>query len=230
MRRRTKRAIALLATVLTVTGIGWGSALWVERYSQAFIYEQIEAVPSRPTAIVLGARVYADGSPSPALQDRLHAALDLYRAGKVRRILVSGDHGRHGYDEVNAMHAWLIERDVPVEDVFLDHAGFRTLDTMERARQIFEVREAIVCTQRFHQHRSVFLARRAGIDAVGLVADRRVYLHEGANARREFVARVMAVADSYLLKRSPRYLGDPIPIDGEATASHDRKTQLGKGQ
>ena len=127
-------------------------------------------------AIVPGARVFEDGTPSHALADRLHAALELYRAGRVQKILVSGDHGSGIYDEVNAMHAWLLDRGVSPEAIYLDHAGFRTLDTMFRASEVFKVRRAVICTQRFHLPRSVFLARAAGIDAVGLEADRRVLI------------------------------------------------------
>jgi SanA protein len=158
--------------------------------------------------------VYADGTPSAVLEDRLLAALSLYRGGKVRMILVSGDHGRKEYDEVGAMARWLGERGVPGSDVVLDHAGFRTLDTMARAARVFQVRSAVVCTQEFHLPRAVFLARRAGIDAVGLRANRRRYRHEVHDSVRETAATAWAIVDSYMLHRGPRYLGPVIPIRG----------------
>jgi SanA protein len=175
-------------------------------------------------AIVLGARVYADGSPSPILEDRLATARDLYLRGQVRKVIVSGDHSLGDYDEVNAMHAWLVARGVPSRDVFLDHAGLRTWDTMARAARVFGVRDAVVCTQRFHLARSVFLAERTGIDAVGAVADRRRYRSARFDRVREFFARNRAVLDGYLPGSRPRHLGPPIPIEGDASASHDRNT------
>ncbi len=218
--------MALFSISLVAAGlaIGWGLNRHVETSAADFVFEDHSDITPRTVAIVLGARVYSDGAPSAALEDRLHCALELYRSGKTSRILVSGDHGQREYDEVNSMHAWLVGRGVDVDHIFLDHAGFRTFDTMERAARVFQVEDAIVCTQRFHQHRSVFLARRAGIDAVGLVADRRIYPAARTDARREALARVGATFDSYLPFRSPRHLGDPIPIDGSPQLSHDRWT------
>lgn len=164
--------------------------------------------------IVLGARVFPDGSPSAALEDRLRCALDLHRQGKVQRILVSGEHG-----------SWLLSQGVPVEDIFWDHAGFRTYDTMERARQIFLVADALICTQLFHLHRSVYLARAAGIDAHGVIADRRGYPARHLDARRETLARARAVLDVLSPLSRPRFLGEPVPIDGSASASHDPRSR-----
>lgn len=217
-------ALGAFGAGATLSGAALVMSFWILRASRAHIYAEMEAVPARTVAIVLGARTYPDGRPSPALEDRLAAALDLYRAGRVAKILVSGDHAAPEYDEVNAMWRWLRDRGVAPEDLFLDHAGLRTLDSMERAARVFQVRDAVVCTQAFHLPRSVFLARRAGIDAVGLVADRRDYpsaLHDDV---REMVARSVAFLDSYLLGTEPRHLGPPIPIDGDGRASHDRWT------
>ncbi len=140
----------------------------------------------------------------------------------MERILVSGDHGSEDYDEVNAMRRFLARRGVPDGDIFMDHAGFRTLDTMLRAAAVFEVEAAVICTQRFHLPRSVFLARRADIDAVGMVSDRRPYRHHRINLAREFAARTVSVLDTYLLERQPRFYGETIPIHGDGRRSHDR--------
>ena len=201
------------------------SSAWIERGSATHIVRNLADAPSRTVAIVLGARVYADGRPSPMLEDRLETARALYAAGKVGRILVSGDHGTRGYDEVNGMHRWLVRHGVPDRDVFLDHAGLRTLDTMARAARVFEVRDAIVCTQEFHLARAVFLARQSGIDAVGIVSDRRRYGTEGSARLRELFAQSRAVLDVYVLGTEPHLLGERIPIDGDARATHDRATQ-----
>lgn len=230
MRAGKRRRWRRLAVVLGGLAIGgplatWASNAHIKRYSRPSVHREPRTIPQRQAAIVPGARVYADGQPSAVLEDRLRAARDLYRAGKVRRVVVSGDHGAPGYDEVNAMHRWLVDRGVASEDVFLDHAGLRTLDTMERAARVFRVDGAIVCTNEFHLERAVFLARRAGIDAHGLVADRRRYATARSLRLREVFARAGAFADSYLLGTEPAHLGPAIPIDGDAAQTHDRWTR-----
>ncbi|WP_437292318.1 SanA/YdcF family protein [Sorangium sp. So ce406] len=209
-------------SLLVVGAALCGARLWVGR--SASIYRALDAVPRGEVAIVPGALVWPNGTPSPALEDRLAAALDLYRAGKVRRILVSGDHGRVGYDEPNAMRAWLVRRGVPSGDVFMDHAGLRTLDTMQRAARVFGVRDAVVCTQEFHLPRALYLARAAGFPAVGYAADRRVYANADLDARRELLATALTLLDTWI-GRAPRFLGPPVPIQGDARASHDAWTR-----
>jgi SanA protein len=201
------------------------ASYWVKRSADAYVYRTVEDVPRRRVAIVLGARVYRSGRVSTVLADRLEAAADLYRAGKVDKVLASGDHAGPDYDEVNPMYRWLLEHGVRDEDIFLDHAGLRTLDTMERAKRVFMVEDAIVCTNEFHLHRSVFLARRAGIDAVGLVSDRQTYQAPVRNAVREHFARSKAFLDGYVFRPEPAHLGDPIPIDGDPSATRDRHAQ-----
>lgn len=177
----------------------------------------------RTTAIVPGAGL-RKGRPGPVLADRLELALRLYQRGDVQHILVSGDNDGRGVDEVNPMRTWLVERGVPSDDIYLDHAGFRTLDTMERAATVFAVRDAIVCTQGFHLHRSVYLARRAGIDAVGIAADGRRW-KAGASAHvRELAARFRAAIDA-TLGVQPRYYGPTIPVGtAPAKRTHDSRT------
>jgi SanA protein len=173
--------------------------------------------------IVLGARVWEDGRPSHVLEDRLATGLELYRLGQIRKIIVSGDHGSHCYDEVNTMGGWLMAAGVPQEDVFLDHAGFNTYDTMTRAARVFGVRRAVVVTQRFHLPRAVWLARQAGIDAVGVEADRRRYRSHYWNEGRESLARVKCVWEA-LLGRDPKYLGPMLPIEGDGRLTWDNRT------
>ena len=160
-------------------------------------------------AIVPGASVRRNGDPSPQLEDRLATALGLWRAGRISRVLVSG--ARHGaYDEAGPMRRWLLARGIPAAAVVADHAGYRTLDTMERAARVYTVRRAVICTQAFHLPRAVFLARRAGIDAVGLASDlNRDRVGLGDYVRESF-AVVMALADSYVLHRGPRDLAVSI--------------------
>jgi SanA protein len=147
--------------------------------------------------IVPGAAVDAAGVPSPVLEDRLVCARDAFRAGRARRILVSGDALHADHDEVGAMRRWLVSAGVPDDAIDSDPAGYRTRATMERAARVFGVRDALVCTQAFHLARSLFLARRAGIQATGAAAAMRGALV--ANHAREIVARTFAFCEAYLV-------------------------------
>ena len=173
-------------------------------------------------ALVLGAGVGADGRPTPMLRDRLETALELYRAGKVQKLLLSGDHSRPDYDEVNAMRRYLEERGVPPEDLFLDHAGFDTYDSMYRAAAVFQVEDVIVVTQEFHLPRALWIATRLGLDAQGVAADRFRYGVERVYAAREFAARVKAFGE-VAVRRRPVFLGPVIPISGDGRATHDER-------
>ncbi|MEZ4458440.1 MAG: ElyC/SanA/YdcF family protein [bacterium] len=191
MRNRLKPVVALLAALC---GLFLFTNVWMLRSTQSQVFK-MTSVPARTWAIVPGARVWASGEPSHSLEDRLQTALDLYQQGKVKRILVSGDHGHHSYNEVQVMHDWLHQRGVPSADIDIDHAGFRTLDTMARAEPVFGVKDAIICTQRFHLYRALYLADARSLDVVGVPSDRRVYQGELWNQMRESLARVVAVLD-----------------------------------
>lgn len=157
--------------------------------------EGIGVVRPSPVCVVPGAHVYDDGSLSVVLRDRLERALYLYRAGGVKRILLSGDHGPCAGGEVLAMRRFMLERGVPRADLMLDYGGYDTYHTMVRARRLFGVRECIVVTQRFHLYRSIFIARKAGIDARGVPADMRMYRYRRRYALRELFANVKACAE-----------------------------------
>jgi SanA protein len=214
-RRRLKRAALALGAVAAAAAAYVAAAnAYVLRVGRPGTYARVADVPPRAVAIVLGARVFADGTPSPILEDRLATALDLYRLGRVRRILVTGDNGSDRYDEVTVMQRWLLAHGVDPAHVQRDHAGFRTLDSMARAAQVFRVRHAVVCTQRFHLARSMFLARRYGLDAVGAEADRRPYQHAARDGpARGGGPRGGRVSDVYLTRRRPRFLGEEIPLE-----------------
>jgi len=209
-RSRWWRRISWLAIVLAVPGaLSIAANVVVQKFAGPYLYGALTEVPSRDMAIVPGASVHRDGTPSPQLEERLATALELLRRGRVRAVLVSGAH-RGAYDESGPMRRWLVQRGASSRAVFEDHAGFRTLDTMERAAKFFQVTRAIVCTQAFHLPRAVFLARRAGIDALGLVADVSARTTGPNDLVREWFARVEAVVDSYILHRGPREDG-PAP-------------------
>jgi len=176
------------------------------------------AIKPRTAAIVLGARVYDDKSLSPMLADRVETAIDLYRDGKVKKLLLTGDHGRAAYDEVNAMKAYAIAAGVPETDIFTDHAGFSTYESIYRARDVFKVRRAVLVTQLFHLRRALFIARSLGLEAEGLVADRRSYVGATSSVLREYLANLKAFWE-VTTGAKPTWLGPAIPITGDGRAS-----------
>lgn len=224
MIRGKRLKVAVRALVFALAGsILWiGGADWLVGVgARGFQYVGVGQAPEAQAAIVLGAAVWSGGRPSPVLEDRLLTGVELYRAGKVKKLLLSGDHGRRSYDEVNAMRRFVVRRGVAERDVFMDHAGFSTYETMYRARDVFRVRSAIVVTQQFHLPRAVFLARRLGLDAVGVAADRRPYVGVEYLRMREVLARNKAVLDLYVLRSRPTFLGPAMPITGDGRATHD---------
>jgi SanA protein len=176
-------------------------------------------VPHAQAALVLGAQVKPNGQPSAMLADRVRAGEDLYRAGRVDKLLLSGDHSRADYDEVGTMRRMLLADGVPADDIFTDHAGFDTWDSAQRAKRVFDVDSAVVVTQRFHMARALFDARHAGLKVTGFAADRRDYGRVMGKLRlREAAARMKAVAD-VVTGASPRFLGAEIPITGDGRES-----------
>jgi SanA protein len=179
----------------------------------------VAEVPHAQAALVLGAQVYRDGRPSIMLRDRVNAAAELYRAGRVDKLLLSGDHSRRDYDEVGTMRRLLLDQGIPAEDIFTDHAGFDTWDSAQRAKRVFDVSTAVVVTQRFHMARALYDARRAGLKVTGYAADRRDYGSIMGKLRlREAAARVKTLGD-VVTGADPHFLGAEIPISGDGRVS-----------
>ena len=177
--------------------------------------------PLSQIIIVLGASVLPNGTPSDVLRDRLFTAEELYIAGKAPKILVSGDNGGvDGYDEVNAMRKFLLADDIPADDIFLDHAGFDTYDTMYRARHVFGVTSAIVATQAFHLPRALYIGEQLGMDVVGVAAERQAYVKGDLFEMRERFANVKAFWD-VTFGALPTYEGEIVDITGSGTVTWD---------
>jgi SanA protein len=177
MSRRTVLKIAfgvdaacLLALALMVANVQWAEA---DR-----IRANLDAVEPRPYAVVLGASVKKDGTPSDALRDRVMTGVELYKSGKARKILMTGDDGKFHVDEVSAMRKLAIDAGIPSEDILVDGHGYRTYESCKRASQIFDVKQAIVVTQRFHLGRALYLCSHFGMEVQGIAADKQKY--EGA--------------------------------------------------
>ena len=163
--------------------------------------------------LVLGAGV-RDGSPTPMLRDRLITGISLYKSGAAPKIIMSGDHGREDYDEVNVMKSYAVENGVPDGDVFMDHAGFSTYDSVYRAKAVFEADSIIIVTQKYHLYRALYIAERLGVNAVGVSADLDDYSGQLKRDLREIAARDKDFF-SCLFKPEPKYLGEKIPVSGD---------------
>lgn len=203
----------LLLGGLTIAGLG----LILPRAYTALRYQpQIHSaadVPHTRVAIVFGAGLQRDGRPAAVLHDRVATAVELYHAGKVDKLLLSGDNRFEYYNEPGAMRSVALELGVPDEDIVLDYAGRRTYDSCYRARVIFGVTEAVLVTQAFHLPRALFLCEALGVSATGVAADRREYRRSSLalwNAR-EVLATAAAVWDVIVVRPAP-VLGEPLPI------------------
>jgi vancomycin permeability regulator SanA len=174
-------------------------------------------------AIVFGAYVYDSGRPCPMLEDRLIAGSRVYESGLTSKMLLSGDHGTRGYDEVNAMKEFILGAGYPKEDVFLDHAGFSTYDTVLRAIKVFEIEKAVLSTQKYHLVRAVYIARKNGMEAWGVSADLRPYPKSQMTRYviREWLARTKDFVYVNILRPDPVFLGGKIPITGDSGPTYD---------
>jgi len=171
--------------------------------------------------IILGAGIWGD-KPSPMLEDRLLQGIELYNNNVSTKIIMSGDHGREEYDEVNIMKEFAIEKGVPSENIFMDHAGFSTYESIYRAKEIFEADKIVIVTQKYHLYRALHIANSLGIEAYGVGADPRQYVGAMYREIREVLARNKDFVKC-LFKPEPTYLGETIPVSGNGNATNDKK-------
>jgi vancomycin permeability regulator SanA len=180
----------------------------------------VDATPQRRVALVFGAQVLPGGRPSNALAYRLDAAIALYRAGKVERLLMTGDHGTPDYDEPGAMRAYAVARGVPDSAIAVDSAGFRTYDSCYRARAVFGVDEALLVTQAYHLPRALYTCSGLGVRAIGFEAQPFVGPAARAARWREHPARWVAWWQVAVTRPEPRYLGPrKTALDAAAPAA-----------
>lgn len=161
--------------------------------------------------MVLGCGVRPDGTPSGMLSDRLDQGIRLYDEHVSDKLLMSGDHGKVNYDEVNLMKQFAIDRAVPSENIFMDHAGFSTYESMYRARDIFQVKKIVIVTQRYHMYRALYVAQSMGMEAYGVASDPRTYGGQRMRDVRELLARPKDLIYTIVMPK-PTYLGDSIPV------------------
>lgn len=170
--------------------------------------------------LVLGCKVHSNGAPSAMLEDRLRRGVELFHAGAAPKLLMSGDHGTTTYNEVQSMKQYGIDNGIASSDIFMDHAGFSTYESMYRAKEIFQAKKILIVTQEYHLYRAIYVARSLGLDAYGVSADYRGYSGQFARDVREILARNKDVLTS-LFKPYPTYLGEIIPVSGNGDVTND---------
>ena len=219
-RRQFWLALALL--IFLFAALVAGANYWVVHRTRNAIFTDLARLPKNDVALVLGTSRYnSDGhSPNPFFLGRMNTAARLYHEGKVRHLLVSGDNGHVGYDEPTWMRDALIERGVPLSAITLDYAGFRTLDSMARAKSVFGLQRFTIVTDDFHMARSIFLARSYGLEVVGFPSERVAYWWSKKVRTRELASRTVACLEVYLLHTKPHFYGPPVKIEmGERQVS-----------
>jgi len=187
--------------------------------------EQAQELTDVDCIVVLGCLVHSDGDPSDMLEDRLRRGVALYQQGTAPKLLMSGDHGRVDYDEVDAMKQYAMDAGIASEDVFMDHAGFSTYETIYRAKEIFGADKIVIVTQEYHLYRALYIAKALGIEAYGVGSDYHRYLNQSSREIREVLARVKDFA-MCLFKPEPTYLGETIPISGNGELTHDENSDF----
>lgn len=208
-------------------GVGLLLLLGINIYVKASVKERIitaqeaKKLSDVDCIIVLGAGVYGDQTPSPMLEDRLLRGIELYQKDCGPKLLMSGDHGGLYYDEVNVMKDYAVGQGVPSDDIFMDHAGFSTYESMYRAKEIFGADKIIIVTQRYHISRALYLAKAMGIDAYGVAAEDIDYAGQYSRDVREFFARGKDFV-SAIFKPRPAVMGSAIDITGDGDVTNDK--------
>ena len=218
------RYVALALILLAVLGIsvvlGINGYVLAQTKDKILSTAQAAELEEVDCILVLGCQVKSDGTPSHMLEDRIKRGVALYEAGAAPKLLMSGDHGREEYDEVGAMKNYAIENGVPSENVFMDHAGFSTYETVYRAKEIFQADKVIIVTQEYHLYRALYIAEQFGVEAYGVSADLNRYAGQSMRDFREVLARCKDWA-MCIFKPEPTYLGEAIPVSGNGDVTND---------
>ena len=234
MKKRNKLKRALISCLVIMVSLGilgvallFGINAWVKGSVKAYILteEQAAELADMECILVLGCKVGANGTPSHMLEDRLRQGVALYDLGAAPKLLMSGDHGTVEYDEVDAMKHYAVDANVPSCDVFMDHAGFSTYESVYRAKEVFGVQRVIIVTQEYHLYRALMIARQMGLDAYGVASDYRTYVGQTSRDIREILARVKDFGMTVFWPE-PTYLGELIPISGNGELTHDENSNF----
>ena len=215
--------LLIVALIVSAVTAATGINDYVKRSATHRIITEAEAsqLADIDCIIVLGCGVRDDDTPSAMLADRLKVGISLYQKGFSPKLLMSGDHGRVDYDEVNVMKQYAIDRGVPSEDIVMDHAGFSTYESVYRAKEIFKADKIIIISQEYHLYRAVYIAQSFGLEAYGVSADLQTYSGQSFREVREVLARSKDFLTS-IFKPKPTFLGDTIPVSGNGDVTNDK--------
>ena len=215
-----------IIAIILITIIVLGINLYVRISTNKQIIKENDytALSDVDCIIILGAGIWED-KPSPMLEDRLLEGIKLYQNSVSDKIIMSGDHGRREYDEVNIMKNYAIEKGIPSENIFMDHAGFSTYESIYRAKDIFEAKKVVIVTQEYHLYRALYIANQLGLEAYGVGADPRQYVGATYRELREILARDKDFIKC-IFKPEPTYLGDTIPVSGNGDITNDGKQDI----
>ena len=223
---RTLLSIFLCLCILGITTLAViNSIVKLSTGKQIISSEEAAKLEDVDCILVLGCFVKDDGRPSDMLHDRLTRGVELYDLGAAPKLLMSGDHGREEYDEVAAMKQFAIDAGIPSEDVFMDHAGFSTYESIYRAKEIFQADKILIVTQEYHLYRALYIADQLGVEAYGVSSDYHTYVGQFMRDFREILARVKDCA-TCIFKPEPTYLGEAIPIFGDGNITNDDTTDF----
>jgi SanA protein len=222
--RKKKLSVGLLFLV-SVSILGLASILIINACVKSTVKDKIITVDEAASCdadciLILGAGVWDGGRPSYMLEDRLLQGIELYENGASDRLLMSGDHSRKEYDEVNVMKRFAIDKGINSEHIFMDHAGFSTYESLYRARDVFQADRIIIVTQRYHLYRALYIAENLGLEAYGVASDPRQYFGQEIRDLRETLARVKDFF-TVIFKPEPTYLGEAIPLSGNGDLTND---------
>ena len=218
--KKVIKFILILIIIVLVAVLGINLYVQVSTKNKIIKDNEYSKIKEADCIVVLGASVWGD-RPSPMLEDRLIQAIELYKNNIAPKIIVSGDHGTEYYDEVNTMKNYLLENGIPEEDIFMDHAGFSTYDSIYRAQAIFGAKKIVVVTQEYHLYRALYIANSLEIEAYGVRANPRQYAGAVYREVREILARNKDFVKC-IFKPEPTYLGDTIPVSGSGNATNDK--------
>ena len=221
--KKQSRIILLLLLLAAITGglivFGINGYVVLSSKQQILTPENAAALSDVDCILVLGCGVRPDGQPSAMLADRLQRSVELYKAGVSQKLLMSGDHGQVNYDEVNVMKQYALKNNIPSQDIFMDHAGFSTYESMYRAKAIFQAKKVVIITQQYHLYRALYIANTLGLEAYGVAADYRNYAGQFYRDAREILARDKDFFQC-ILKTKPTYLGETIPVWGNGNSTN----------
>ena len=212
----------LMALIIIGSACVFGINAYVKKIGKDHLLTSKEAAKLTDVdcIVVLGCKVKEDGVPSPMLRDRLIRGIELYKMGVSPKLLMSGDHGRNEYNEVGTMKQYAIDHEIPSSDIFMDHAGFSTYESIYRAKKIFGADKIIIVTQEYHLYRSLYIAEKLGIEAYGVASDYSKYGGQSKRKMREILARVKDFGTT-IFKPEPKYLGEAIPVNGNGDMTND---------